>query len=495
MPLLEAQKVSKSYGGVHALIEADFACESGEVHALLGENGAGKSTLVKILSGVLRLDSGTIKMHGQPVDLHSPVDATRSGIAAVFQELSLVPNLSVAENIYLGFEPTGRFGLIDFRKMKIQATKLLDNIGFDIPPEAVVKNLSLAQQQLVEIAKALSRDPDILILDEATSALGQREVAHLFALIERMKQDGKAIIFISHRMDEIEAIADRATVFRDARHIEKFRVGEVSNQEIIKWIVGRDVQSTFPEKKQVVDPKPILKVENLVCGNSLHGVNFEAMQGEIIGLAGLQGHGQVEFLLSLFGAYPVAGGSIKVNGQSVHLHGPADAIRHSIVLVPESRKNGGLLLPRSVRENLTLMTLDFRQVFGFVNTSKENVAIQQASELLAIKAASAEQAVNSLSGGNQQKVVIAKALLTEARILLLADPTRGIDIGTKAEIYRLIRKLSDEGKTILMYSTELMELVGLCHRVAVFYEGQVVKVLDDKQVNEHEITQAALAMA
>ncbi|MCL6601058.1 MAG: sugar ABC transporter ATP-binding protein [Alicyclobacillus macrosporangiidus] len=497
MSILEARKVSKSYGGVKALVETDFECQAGEIHALLGENGAGKSTLVKIFSGVVRPDEGTIWVDGRPVQLHSPDDARRLGIASVFQELSLIPNMSVAENLFLGREPKNRLGLIDFRQLRSMAKRLMERFGIDVAVDARVADLPMAQQQMVEIAKALAKEPRILILDEATSSLGPKEVDHLFELCRALKEQGKSVIFISHRMDEIDRIADRATVFRDAQRVRTFRVGEVTNQQVINWIAGREVvtDSRRQAGASTRGSNVVLEVEHLSAGKRLHDVNLRVHRGEVLGIAGLQGHGQSEFLLSLFGAYPVTGGSIKIGGRVVPLDGPKDAIRNGIVLVPENRKFGGLMLTRSIRENLALMTLDKRQRWGVIRRCVEDNVIEQLRESLAIKADSMEQTAGSLSGGNQQKIVIGKTLLTDFQVLLLADPTRGIDVGTKQEIYKLIAKLASEGKTVIFYSTELRELVVNCDRVAVFYEGTIKSILQGEEIDERRIAQEALALA
>jgi ribose transport system ATP-binding protein len=493
--LLEVSNVSKSYGGVKALIDCDFSCRRGEVHALLGENGAGKSTLVKILCGVVKPDSGIIRLKGQEAFIRSPIDASRKGIVAVFQELSLVPELSVAENVYLGHEPRTKWGLIDFRTMEQWTERLFQDLGIEIPPDGLVRNLTLAQQQLVEIGKALSRDPEIIIFDEATSALGYDEVELLFTLIKRLTANGKTAIFISHRMDELKRIADRATVFRDARYVTTFDWGTASNEQIINWIAGRNVEETFPKKNTAHSQDLALEVSNLASDRHFHGVNLQLRKGEIVGIAGLAGHGQNKFLQSLFGACPVTEGEIKVFDRLVHLLSPSSAISAGICLVPEDRKQEGLLLTRSVKENLTLMTLSRRQTAGFIQTGKEKATIEDAVKLLNIKMSNAGQEVGGLSGGNQQKVVLGKALLTESDILLLADPTRGIDIGTKAEIYQLIRNLADKGKSIIFYSTELAELAGVCDRVAVFKQGRISAMLEGQDITEHRIIQAALGIA
>ncbi|WHH60371.1 sugar ABC transporter ATP-binding protein [Petroclostridium sp. X23] len=495
VPLLELVGISKNYGGVKALIESDFKCGSGEVHAVLGENGAGKSTLLKILCGVVKKDTGVIRLRGEQIEINSPNDAEKHGIAAVFQELSLVQDLSVAENIYIGREPKNKYGLVSFSKMNEMAEKLFEELGLHIQPEAMISDLPLAQQQLVEIAKALSKNPDIIIFDEATSALGSEEVKILFSLIKKLTAEGKTAIFISHRMDELEQIADYATVFRDARYITTFKWGTVSNEQIINWIAGRKLEETYPKKNKITSDNIALEISHLSSGRRLKNIDLQVKEGEILGIAGLQGHGQSQFLRALFGAYPIQKGEVKIFGRKVHIKSPEEAIKAGIVLVPEDRKNEGLLLPRSVRENLATMVLKQIQNMGLLSTAKENSMIHSAVEMLKIKTPNLEQAVVNLSGGNQQKVVIGKALLTEAKIILLADPTRGIDVGTKAEIYQLMNNLAKEGNTILFYSTELAELVGVCNRVIVFKEGRINGELTGADIDEHSIINAALGIA
>lgn len=493
--LLEVSQVSKSYGGIQALIDCNFSCRRGEVHALLGENGAGKSTLVKILCGVVTPDTGSIRFKGQDIRFRSPIDASRQGIVAVFQELSLVPDLTVAENVYLGHEPKTRWGLIDFTQMSLMTEQLFQELGLTLPPEALVSDLSLAERQLVEIAKALSRDPEIILLDEATSALGQQEVDLLFSLVGRLTRQGKTAIFISHRMDELDRIADRATVFRDARYVATFDWGSVTNEQIVSWIAGRTVNETYPAKQKLRRQEIALDVRNLTSDGQFYDLNLQLRKGEIVGIAGLQGHGQSPFLQALFGICPITSGELRVYGRRTQLNGPLSAIEAGIALVPEDRKYEGLLLTRSVRENISLMTLSRRQQLGFIHSGKEQSAIADMLRLLNIKTSHPDVEAGSLSGGNQQKVVIAKAILTQADILLLSDPTRGIDIGTKSEIYQLLRQLADDGMSILLYSTELPELAGLCDRVAVFKQGRMAAMLEGKNITEHHMIHAALGIA
>jgi len=485
--------VNKHYGGVQALIDAKFECYEGEVHALIGENGAGKSTMVKILCGVVTPDSGEIKLRGEKISFHSPIDATKHKIASVFQELSLFPDLSVAENIYMGNEPKTRFGTIDFKKMEDLARQLMDELGFNIEVRELVKNLSLESQQLVEIAKAVSKDPDIIILDEATSALGKEGVDLLLKLVKRLtREKNKTIIFISHKMDELEKFADRATIFRDAKFITTFSWGSMSNEEIISNIAGRKISTLFPKREKPLEKEYILEVDGLNYKRLLKNISVKIKKGEIFGLAGLSGQGQEEFLNALFGSIKIDSGSIKINGKKVKINNPRMGLKSSIALTPADRKTDGLLLMRSVGENIALMTLSRRSKFGIINGKKEKHDINKIIDLLKIKVSGSSQLAGTLSGGNQQKTVIGKAILTDSDVLLFSDPTRGIDVGTKHEIYKFIRNLAENGKTVIMYSTENSELLGLCDRIAVFKDGEIAAMLEGTRLTENEIIKAAL---
>lgn len=493
--VLEMKGISKNFGGVKALIDADFSCAKGEVHALIGENGAGKSTLVKILCGVVKNDTGTIKINGKEVHIHHPQDAGKNGIAAVFQELSLVPELSVSENIYLGHEPKNKLRLIDFVKMNTMAAVLLKELGINVDVRSVVEDLSLADKQLVEIAKALSTEGvEIIVFDEPTSALGQAEVELLFKLIRKLKNEGKTAIFISHKMNELEQIADRVTVFRDARFVQTFKMGTVSNAQITNWVAGRSLDETYPKRRTPISDEVVLKLENVRSGNKLKNINVEIHRGEILGIAGLQGHGQTEFLRSIFGVAHVDDGAIYLKGERIKLRHPKEAIRKGIALIPEDRKTEGLHITMTVGENLSMMSLEKISTAGWLSRKKEHEVCSRAIQQMSIKTPNIDQLAQNLSGGNQQKIVIAKAIATEADILLLGDPTRGIDIGTKAELYQLFRNESEKGRTILLYSTEMNELIGLCDRVLVFEGGAVVSELKGTDITETAILNASMGI-
>lgn len=494
-PIIEAVGISKHFGGVQALKNAKITCYPGEVHALVGENGAGKSTMIKILCGVVIPDEGQIYCQGKEIKMKNPIDARKHSIASVFQELSLLPDLSVAENIFLGCEPKTKLGFMDKKKMIRESLRIMEELEFDIDVRTLVKNLPLASQQLVEIAKALSKDPDVIILDEATSALGSREVGQLFKLVRRLtKEENKAVILISHKMDELDQIADRATIYRDACYITDFKWGAMSDAEIIDQIAGRKISSVYPPKSETVSDEIAFSIENGSYKNKLHDINLSVHKGEIFGLAGLSGMGQVDFLRVLYGVKKLEKGTITIQGKKTSIGKPRKGLMLGIGLTPADRKNDGLLLTRQSGENIALTTLAARSTLGVINRKQEKEAIQSIIDLLQIKLSDPSQEAGTLSGGNQQKLVLGKTILTNAEILLLSDPTRGIDVGTKFEIYQLVRDLADSGKTIILYSTENMELLGLCDRIAVFRDGRIASVLDKETMSEREVLKASLGL-
>ena len=495
VPLIETVHVGKRFGGIIALEDAQMKCYPGETHVLIGENGAGKSTMVKIICGVTIRDTGDIYMNGEKIEINSAQDANKHKIAAVFQELSLIQELSVAENIFMANEPMTRLGQIDFKQIYKKAREFLDQIGLDLEPRMLVRDLTLCQQQLVEIAKALYKEPDVLILDEATSALGEKEVKWLFAMMKKLtKEQNKGILFISHRMDELEQVADRATIFRDAHYIMTFPWGQLGNDEIVEHISGRKVAMENMERPKGSDTEVALELRHAGKGTCLHDLNLKLKKGEILGIAGLSGHGQVELLHALFGDGEFDTGEMLVDGKRVTVHNERQALANGIVLIPEDRKNDGLILSRSIGENITMMSLKEISNAGILSGAKEKKTIADAIKRMSIKVFSSDLPVGSLSGGNQQKVVIAKALATNAKIVLLSDPTRGIDIGTKSEIYRLMVELTKEGYSIVFYSTETAELLMLCNRVLVFYEGRIAAELEGDQVTERNIISQSIGV-
>jgi ribose transport system ATP-binding protein len=486
--------VSKRYGGVRALENVDFGCARGQIHAVLGENGAGKSTLIKIIAGVVQPDSGAIALDAAPRQFSNPAAATAAGIVCIFQELSLMPDLSVADNISISAPPR-RFGMIDARAQRRRAEALLAEVGCeDVNPLLRVRDLPLSRRQMVEIAKALGQRPKLLILDEATSALTSVDVEKVYGLLARLKAEDVAILYISHRMHEVEALADRASVFRNGRHVETFDKGARSTAEIVQLMIGRDIATQYPPKPKRPQPPPALKVNNLGWEKRLEGISLGVGPGEIVGLGGLDGQGQKTLLLALFGVLRGVTGDIVVNGRSVRPGSPAAAKAKGvgIALVPEDRKTEGLMLPMSIADNLVIASLDSLASGPFIDGHSERRAVDEAIERLRIKVGAKSDAVSTLSGGNQQKVVIAKWLMTEPKIILLNDPTRGIDVGTKQELYRLMRELADQGAAILFYSTDYDELIGCCDRVAIMYDGRIIRELAGDDLTETNIVESAL---
>ena len=487
--------VSKRYGGVRALEKADLDVTAGRIHAILGENGAGKSTLIKIMAGVVAPDEGRMMMDGTDVAFASPAAANQAGIVCIFQELSLIPDLSVADNIVISNPPTW-LGMIDRNKQRQIAEEALARAGAgDIHPRALVKDLPLSRRQLVEIAKALARKPRILILDEATSALTAADVSKIFVVLKRLREEGLALLYISHRMHEIAELADDCSVFRNGQKVATYAAGSKSDNEVVELMIGREYSNVFPPKPaSIAAAEPVLEVRNLSWTDRLNDISFSVRSGEIIGLGGLDGQGQRDLLLALFGVLRGCSGKILVDGQPVTISSPATAKsdRIGMALIPEDRKTEGLMLPMTVRDNLSFASLNRISTGGIVNRDAENRAIDAMIKLLGIKTAGTDIPVGSLSGGNQQKVVIAKWLMNKPRIILLNDPTRGIDVGTKQELYVLLRQLADEGAAIIFYSTDYDELIGCCDRVLVLYDGAVKRELVGTAITEKALIASAL---
>jgi ribose transport system ATP-binding protein len=484
--------ISKRYAGVRALEGVDFACERGKIHAVLGENGAGKSTLIKIIAGVVQPDAGSMRLAGKDVSFATPSAANAAGVVCIFQELSLMPDLTVADNISI-VAPPRRFGLIDSRAQRRRAEELLAEIGCeDVNPLMRMRDLPLSRRQVVEIAKALGKRPQLLILDEATSALTSADVEKVYAMLARLKSEGVAILYISHRMHEVEALADRASVFRNGRHIETFDKGVRSTADIVQLMIGRDIAAQYPAKPGRRSAKPVLALENLSWERHLDRISLHVGAGEIVGLGGLDGQGQKSLLLALFGVLRGVSGRVTVEGREVRPGSPAAAKSAGIALVPEDRKTEGLMLSMSIADNLAIASLDAISTGPFVDPVKERAAVERGIARLQIKIGAPGDAVSTLSGGNQQKVVLAKWLMTEPRIILLNDPTRGIDVGTKQELYRLMRELADQGAAILFYSTDYDELIGCCDRVAIMYDGRIVRELEGAELTETNIIASAL---
>jgi ribose transport system ATP-binding protein len=494
---LQLAGISKHFAGTRALESVDFACQRGTIQGVLGENGAGKSTLIKIISGVLKPDTGTMRIDGRTVDFSRPSEANAAGVVCIFQELSLVPDLTVADNICLA-NPPRRLGMIDRRAQSQFAEAILARIKCeDVDPNALVRDLSLSRRQMVEIAKALGKSPRLLILDEATSALTRNDVETVYELLTTLRQDNVACLFISHRMNEVERLCDTLSVFRNGRHVETFAKGMRSDQDIVRMMIGRDVDAQFPPKPAAKASEPHLRIENLSWENRLKGASLSVGKGEIVGLGGLDGQGQRELMLALFGVLRGVEGDVQVGEAMGIPSSPAAAKRepNRICLVPEDRKTEGLMLPMSIADNLLAASYSKVSTGPFIDPRRENTMVENAIAKLQIKVGSPQDAVATLSGGNQQKVVIAKWLMTDPEVILLNDPTRGIDVGTKQELYRLMRQLADEGRAILFYSTDYAELIGCCDRVAIMYDGAIVAELSGEAINDEAIVGASLNIA
>ncbi|CCV03732.1 fused D-ribose transporter subunits of ABC superfamily: ATP-binding components [Mesorhizobium metallidurans STM 2683] len=469
--LLEVEGLKKSFGGVAALRDGRFQLRAGTVHALCGGNGAGKSTFLKILMGIFGRDAGSIRRRGKEVEFASPADALASGIAIIEQELSPVPHMTVAENIYLGREPKARFGGIDFRAMNRSAQKLLDDLEFDIRATQYMMNLSVAQMQLVEIAKALSHNAEVIFMDEPTSAIGEREAQHLFAAIRRLQAQGRGIVYVSHRLSEIFQIADSYTVFRDGAYVGSGALADIDRPGLIRMIVGRELSEEFA-KTNTPTSEPGIEVAALSCPNKIEDISFSVRKGEIFGIYGLMGAGRTEIFNCLFGLDRPSAGSIRVDGTEVSIAKPADAMAHGLALVTEDRKLTGLNLADSVRANICMASLPEMSPAFTMDRAREADASRGMREKFQIKAARDTMPVSGLSGGNQQKVVLGKWFLRNPKVLLLDEPTRGVDVGAKREIYRIISDFASSGGTVVMISSEIDEVLGMSDRIMVMRAGR-----------------------
>jgi ribose transport system ATP-binding protein len=487
---VEGVELVKRFGGVVALDGASFAARAGEVHALVGENGAGKSTLIKILGGRFRPDAGVVRIKGRQVELRSPLDVHALGVRTVFQELTLFPRMTVAENLLVRREPRGALGLIQRRRMAREAEAIFARLGLEqIDPGELVEDVSLAQRQIVEIVRAALNEPEILFLDEPTSSLVEREVEWLFGLVRDLRARGAAIVFTSHRWREVVSIADRITVFRNGRQVGTFT--EIEEGEAVTLMAGRELKTLFPPLPPAPAGEPALEVVGL-AGRGLSDVSLTLRKGEILGVGGLAGHGHRELFFALFGAMKTTAGAVTVAGQPVRLRTPRDAIRAGlgIALVPEDRKTEGLLLPMSVKANLTLAVLGRISWLGLVRGGRELEWTREMIQALSVRPPELARPVGTLSGGNQQKVLIGRWLLADCGVLLLYDVTRGVDVATKHEIYQLVGRLAREGRAILFYSSDAEELAHLAHRVIVMREGRVAAELEPPMTAEEIVSSA-----
>ena len=492
--LLRMEGISKTFPGVHALDNVHLEVEAGTVHALMGENGAGKSTLMKVLAGIYHADAGTIEFNGTQVQIPDSATALRLGISMIHQELSPVPEMSVAENIFLGREPRNRFGFVDRRQMVAKTTELFAKWQIEIEPRATMKSLVVAQIQMVEIAKAISYDSRLIIMDEPTSAISEREVAHLHRMIRSLRESGVAVIYITHKMDEVFRISDRVTVFRDGRHVATLDASELDRQKLIALMVGRELTHLFPKEHAEIG-EVVLSVKGLTRTGVLSDISFELHKGEILGLAGLMGAGRTEVLEALFGVTRIDSGEVWVKGRKVSIKAPTDAIAAGMGLLTEDRKKTGIMGVLSVRDNMVVASLA-RFSPGFILRPRMVEAAAKAErDALSIKTPSLAQLIRNLSGGNQQKVLVARWLLTSPEILMIDEPTRGIDVGAKSEIHRLMSGLAAQGKAILMVSSEMPEILGMSDRVLVMAGGRITAEFARDEVTQEKVLEAATLVA
>ena len=484
--MIQMNGISKSFSGNQVLNDVSFELANGEIHALMGENGAGKSTLMKILSGIHHKDSGHIRVDGEEQTFKTIKDSERCGIHVIHQELNILPDLSVAENLFLGKELTYGFGIMKRAEMRRQAHDLLCKLGLDIDPKTRAGDLSVGKQQLVEIAKAIASDAKYIVMDEPTAALTDREIQTLFETVRELKNKGISFVYISHRMEEIFAICDRITILRDGQYAGVRDIPKTSFDEIVAMMVGRELGERFPERQHCIgDTK--LSVDNLCANHVFENVSFELRKGEVLVLAGLMGAGRTEVAQTLFGARKANSGSITIDGQAVKIHNPIQAMQHKIGFVTEDRKTEGLLLDFSIQDNIMLTNFDKTCRMGITQPTSENQFVQKFIDQLAIRTTNAHLPVKSLSGGNQQKVVLAKWLGTEPDILILDEPTRGVDIGAKKEIYTIINQLAEAGVAILMISSELPEVIGMADRVLVMHEGRITGEVHKNNMTQENI--------
>ena len=487
--LVEMDGISKDFPGVHALKECRFDLHRGEVHALVGENGAGKSTLMKILAGVYRRDAGRIRLNGVDVEIPTPRAAQLLGVSIIHQELSLMPNLTAAQNIFIGREPRRRLPfLLDEHALNENARRLFEGLHIKIEPETKVAKLAVAQQQMVEIAKALSHRAEVVIMDEPTAALTETEIDELFRIIRKLRDDGVGVVHISHRLEELKRISDRVTVMRDGQYVATVDTKDATIDQIIRMMVGRTIYEAAPEIPEVADPSVVLEVQGLSRGRAVRNVSFSLRRGEILGFAGLVGAGRTEVARAVFGADRPDTADIRVHGKAARINSPGDAVRQGIGYLSEDRKRYGLALGMDVEANIVLATLrKFLRSFGRVDVRRTHAAAQQLVERLAIKTPSLRQKVRNLSGGTQQKVVVAKWLTANTEILIFDEPTRGIDVGAKSEIYHLLNELAHQGKAIIMISSELPEILRMSHRIVVMCEGRITGELSGRDATQEQI--------
>lgn len=492
--IVEFQNITKTFGGSAALKDVSFEVEEGKVHVLIGENGAGKSTLLKILTGLYHNDAGEILYKNKPLHINHPNQAMEAGIAMVYQELSVLPNMIVLDNVYLSGHSKHLGKRVDRRALGKDFTALQERYGIYVDPYELTGNLSIAMQQKVEILKMLSRDPDVIVLDEPTSVLPKDDVEILFEIIRNLIKNGKTVIFISHRMEEIFEIGDRVTVLKDGQCVATVNIEDTNVDEIIKYMVGRELKDVYPHKNNQKNGAVVYEVKNINYGKRVKNVSFQVHEGEILGIAGLQGHGQSELLRILSGNLPADSGEVTLRGKEMKLSSQRRAIRNGVGYVPENRKEQGLFLGLNVRENMAMSSIWMRTRAGFLDLRAEKQFVGEGIRRFDIRTSGMEQKIIRLSGGNQQKVILGKVLASNPQVLIFNEPTRGIDVQTKYEIYKLMRELAEEGVTVIMYSSDMMEVIGVSDSVIVMYEGEMTNHLFGDDITEDKIMANAVGI-
>lgn len=483
---IEMRGIDKLFGSNQVLKQAGFTLESGEVHALMGENGAGKSTLMKILTGVYTKDAGTVLVDGKEVNYKNPQEAEKAGIVFIYQELNVMFDLTVEENLFMGKEIHGKFGICDKKAMQKKAQEALNILGVNISPKTVMAELSVGQQQMVKICKALMADAKVIIMDEPTAALTQSETVALFKVIESLRKKGVSMVYISHRMEEIFELCDRITVLRDGSYIGVKNIPETNMNEIVKMMIGREIGERYPSRNVKIG-KEVLKVKELTRKGTFHDVNFSVRAGEVLGVSGLMGAGRTEIMQAIFGNLSYESGTIEIDGKEVKISNPRQAMEHGIGFITEDRKTEGLMLDKSIRENISLCNLRRISKSSVISREAEKNMVAEAIKDLHIKCFGSYHECNNLSGGNQQKVVLAKWILTNPKILILDEPTRGVDIGAKKEIYSIINKLAAQGVAIIMVSSELPEVLGMSDNIMVVREGEVRGIISYEEANQERV--------
>lgn len=483
---IEMKGINKSFGTNQVLKDAGFLLKDGEVHALMGENGAGKSTLMKILTGVYTKDSGTVLVDGEEVSYKTPQEAEKAGIVFIYQELNVLFDLTVVENLFMGKEITKKLGVCDMKAMKAKAKEVMERVGVNIPVDAVMSDLSVGQQQMVEICKALMVDAKVIIMDEPTAALTESETEGLFKVINSLRKKGVSIVYISHRMEEIFALCDRITVLRDGQYIDTKEIKDLTMDDVVQMMIGREIGERFPSRDVKIGEE-VLRVEGLTSGKLFHDVEFSVRAGEVLGVAGLMGAGRTEIMQAIFGNLKKDSGKIYIDGNEVTIKNPRQAIAAGIGFITEDRKTEGLLLEKSIAENIEIANLDRVSTHNVLNKAKQENLVKKGIKDFRVKCFGPWHECNNLSGGNQQKVVLAKWVATEPKILILDEPTRGVDIGAKKEIYSVINDLAAEGVAVIMVSSELPEVLGMSDRIMVVREGEVRGILDGKDADQAKI--------